>query len=160
MDLSFAYVALQESLYIILVFLGFLVLAAWKGRYLLINLIFALFLALLFTLEFPYLSVWLTNTTPQVAVLAEISLFVIFTIISLFLFRRHIPGDDYEKTFESFWKKILLAVAATGLVMAFGYNVLSVTELIDPGTPIQNFFAADAYFFWWILAPVIILFIV
>jgi hypothetical protein len=160
MDTGYLLSLLQECLYLIIVFFSFLGIGLWRGRYTLVNLILALDLALLFTLKFPYFESLLRDGETSANALIQIALFIGFTTVGVFLFRRHIPGDDYEKAFEGFWKKLLLAAGATVLIMAFSYHVLPVTEFIHPGTPIQTVFAPDTYFFWWLLAPLVILFIV
>jgi hypothetical protein len=127
----------------------------------LINIILALYLGLLFTLEFPYFNKILDeNNSVSTNAIIKIGLFSGITILGIFLFRRHIPGDDFEKPFSGLWKKLLLSIAATGLILAFSYHILPVTELIHPGTPIQTLFSPDTYFFWWLMLPIVILFII
>jgi hypothetical protein len=157
MDSELVISVLKESVYLIAVFSFFIILALWLGRYALINVIFALYLALLLTLEFPYFEKIATGSSGQDA-LTKIIFFTLVTIAGIFLFRRHIPGDDYEKAFEFIGKKIVLALLATILVMVFSYQALPVTDFIEPGTPIQYLFAPESYFFGWLLLPLVILF--
>jgi hydrogenase-4 membrane subunit HyfE len=133
--------------------------AIGKGRYALVNVILALYLALLVSIKFPYYEM-LASGGGQSAAIAKIIIFIVFVLIGIFLFRRHIPGDDYEPAFQSFWKKILLSVMATILVMIFSFHALPVTEIITPGSPIQALFASEQNFFWWLVLPLIVLFFV
>lgn len=149
---------LKESAFLIGTFGLFLFYAMAKGRYALINLIFALYLALLVSVEFPYYQK-LAGQGEQGAV-AKILVFVAFVIAGIILMRRHIPGDDYEPAFQGIRKKILLSAMATILVMIFSFHVLPVTELITPGGPIQALFASTEYFFWWLFLPLVALFFV
>ena len=146
---------LQESIYVITVFIFFLIYAMAKGRYAVITVIFSLYLALLVSLTFPYFS----ETTGGDAV-AKILIFVGFVIAGMILLRRHIPGDDYENAFQSFWKKFIVALMATILVMLFSFQALPVTEIIDPGTPMQDIFGNQENFFWWLVLPLMALFFV
>jgi len=57
-------------------------------------------------------------------------------------------------------KKIIMAFLATVVVMIFSFNVLPVTDLLTPGTPIQSLFAPAEYFFWWLLLPLVVLFFI
>ncbi len=159
MDSAYLLALLQESIYLIVVFGIFLTLALWLGRYAIVNIVFALYLALLLSLKFPYFDQLLNGIAIHDA-LVKITFFSLITVVGIFLFRRHIPGDDYEKTFEFFGKKIVLTLLATILVMTFSYQALPVTELIHPGTPIQILFGPEAYFFWWLLLPLVILFFI
>jgi hypothetical protein len=159
MDFAAFGLILKESLFMVIVFSVFLLYAMGKGRYALVNLIFALYLALLISLEFPYYAQIATGDGQGSAV-AKILIFLVFVILGVILHRRHIPGDDYEPAFQYFLKKILLALGATILVMIFSFHALPVTEIITPGTPIQSLFAPQEHFFWWLMAPLILLFFV
>jgi hypothetical protein len=151
----------HESLYLILVFSFFIAIALMKGRYAIVNIIFALYLALLVSLKFPYFDFFLNAGSPSSNAVVMIVIFSIFTILGIVLFRRHIPGDDYENAFQHFWTKVLLASMATILVMAYSYQeILPVTELITPGSPIQSLFAPEDNFFWWLVLPLVTLFFV
>lgn len=151
---------LHESLYLILVFSFFIGVALMKGRYAIVNIIFALYLALLVSLKFPYFDFFLNAGSPRSNAVVMIVIFSIFTVLGIFLFRRHVPGDDYESAFQHFWTKVLLAGMATILVMAYSYQALPVTELFTPGSPIQKLFGPEDNFFWWLILPLITLFFV
>lgn len=157
MDTTSVLTLAQESIFTLTTFGVCLVYTMWKGRYALINIIFALYLALLISLKFPYYDTLLHTSSGDTA-FAKISIFVIFVIIGTFLFRRHIPGDDYEPAFQHFGKKIILAVSATILIMIFSFHALPVTEIVHTSTPIQALFAPQAHFFWWLILPIIVLF--
>ena len=160
MDTAVILTFLQESLYLILVFCGFLVYALAKGKQSLINVIMGLYLGLLLSIEFPYYDFILGGTTsPKTESVIMILIFVIFTVISTILFQRLMPREFDETAFEGFGKKALFALAATILVMAFSFHVLPVTEFLTPGTPIQYLFASESSFFWWLIAPLAALFL-
>ncbi len=149
---------LSESAYLLVVFLIFFSLAIIKGRQMLINIICGLYLALLLTIQFPYWDL-VTKGLGQVVVIATVKLviFIIVTVLATLLFKRIMPREYAENKFESFHKKIALALGATVLVMIFSFNVLPVTELLTPGTPVQSLFAPQEWFFWWLLLPLLIL---
>jgi hypothetical protein len=159
MDTAGLVTILQESAFMIAVFVVFLLYAMGKGRYALINVIFALYLALLISIKFPYYDA-IGSEGGQSGAITKIIIFCVFTIIGVVLMRRHVPGDDYEPAFQGFWKKILLATMATVLVMTFSFHALPVTEILTPGTPIQSLFAPQENFFWWLILPLIALFFV
>ena len=149
---------LSESAYLLIVFGVFLSVAIFSGRQALINTIFGLYLALLLTTQFPYYDVMFSDLE-QSAVVAggKLVVFIVVTILTTLLFKRVMPDEYDEEKFESFGKKILLALAATVLVMIFSFNVLPVTEFLTPGTPIQALFAPQEYYFWWLVLPLIVL---
>jgi hypothetical protein len=159
MDTAGLILLFKESLFMVVVFGIALFYAMVKGRYALINAIFALYLALLISLKFPYYKD-IVGAGGESSAIAKILIFVAFVVVGILLLRKHIPGDDYEPAFQGFGKKILLAVMATILVMIFSFHALPVTEIITPGSPIQSLFAPQENFFWWLILPVIALFFV
>lgn len=150
---------LKESIFLLSVFGVLLLYAMAKGRYALINVILALYLALLISIKFPYYNE-VTQGEGDGNAIEKILIFLAFVVAGTMLFRRHIPGDDYEPAFHRFWKKILLAAMGTILVMIFSFHALPVTDIITPGTPIQSLFAPAENFFWWLILPLIVLFFV
>jgi hypothetical protein len=159
MDSSALATLFHESFFMILVFAVFFLIALIKGKCAIINIIFSLYLSLLITLKFPYFDFFL-NSDPHTNAVVSIILFGIFTFIGVLLMRRHIPGDDYETAFHDFWKKLLLSLMATVLVMSYSYQALPVTELITPGSPIQALFGPEEHFFWWLIMPILVLFFI
>lgn len=155
--LDFAY----EISYFLAVFLLFMLWATFKGRQAMINVIFGLYFALLISIHFPYTDYLTENLGSSIAQsIGKLTIFVIFTILMTWLAARVMPDEFREKKFESFHKKLALAIAASVLVMAFSFNVLPVTDFLTPGTPLQLAFAPEGLFFWWLLFPLVVLFIV
>lgn len=152
MDTEALLALLKDSIFLVAVFGAFLFYAMVKGRYAIINIIFALYLALLISVEFPYYS------TMSSGAVAKIGVFAAFVIAGAILFRRHIPGDDFEAAFQGLGKKIILAALASILVMIFSFHAFPAAEIINTGTPIQSLFAPQENFFWWLILPLIFLF--
>jgi hydrogenase-4 membrane subunit HyfE len=151
---------LYESLYLLAVFGGFLLFSLSHGRQAIINVICGLYLALLVSLQFPFWDTVVGFEDPKNVATAKLAVFFFFTLLATWLFYRVMPDEFRERRFESLGKKIMLAFAATVLVMAYSFNVLPVTEFLTPGSPIQSIFAPSEYFFWWLIAPLIVLFLV
>ena len=136
----------------------FLSVAIFSGRQALINTIAGLYFALLLTTQFPYYDVILNGLEqPAVIAGAKLVIFVIVAVLMTLMFKRIMPDEYDENKFETFGKKVALALGATILVMIFSFNVLPVTEFLTPGTPIQALFAPQEYFFWWLILPLVIL---
>ena len=87
-------------------------------------------------------------------------MFAVFTALGTILFEKILSRLLDETAFEGIWKKLVLAVLGTTLLMAYSYHVLPVTQFIDPGTQIAQVFAPQAYFFWWLILPLLGLFFV
>lgn len=160
MDTGTLITFIQECLYLIVVFSIFLFFALKKGRQTVTNIILGLYLALLISLEFPFYDLLLKGSSAGTESIIKLIVFAIFTTLSTWLYIRILPREYDEKAFEGFGKKILLATAGTILVMIFSYHVLPITEFITPGSPINYLFGSEHNFFWWLIAPIIILFFV
>ena len=149
-----------EISYLLAVFLLFMVWATIKGRQAMINVIIGLYLALLLLVEFPFTEYLTSNLGNELSQsLGKLVLFAIFTIFMTWLCYRIMPDEFREKRFESYAKKITLASAASILVMIFSFHVLPVTDFLTPGTPLQNIFGPEGFFFWWLVAPLVVLFL-
>ena len=160
MDTAYILSFLQELLYFLIVFGAFILYTIIRGRQATINLITGLYFALLISLVFPYYEIFLSAApSAHSEAIGKLVLFLLFTLIATILMARIMPDAFREKKFESFGKKLLLALGGTVLVMAFSFHVLNVTEFLTPGTPIQSLFAAKESFFWWLLAPFVVLYI-
>ena len=161
MDFGFILDFMFETAYFLAVFLLFMVWATFKGRQAMINIIFGLYLSLLILIEFPYTTYLTENLGGSVAQSAgKLILFLVFTVLTTWLFAHVMPDEFQEKKFESFFKKVLLAGSASILVMAFSFHVLPVTDFLTPGTPLQALFAPEGLFFWWLMVPLVILFLI
>lgn len=160
MDTSYLLSLLQELTFLLVVFGLLLTYTLIKGRQALINLIMGLYFALLISLVFPYYDTFIPTTTSAYSgAVGRVVLFAIFALIATILITRLMPDEYREKKFESFGKKLILAAAGTILIMAFSFHVLPVTELLTPGASISTLFASKDYFFWWLLAPMVFLYL-
>mgnify|MGYP001111719968 FL=1 len=144
----------------IIVFGIFLFLALKKGRQTVTNVILGLYFALLISIEFPYYDTILGSaSSAKSESILMLIVFTAFTFAATLLFHRILPREYDESSFEGFGKKLLLALGGTVLVMAFSYHALPVTELITPGSPINYLFASSQSFFYWLIAPIVILYL-
>ena len=151
---------LHESIYMIAVFGVFLFFALRKGRQTVTNIILGLYLALLISIQFPFYDLILGSASnPKTESILMLIVFATFTFVATLLFHRILPREYDEGALEGFGRKLLLAIGGTVLVMAYSYHALPVTELITPGSPIQYLFGSADSFFYWLIAPIIILFV-
>ena len=152
---------LYEFAYFIAVFILFLLYSIFKGRQAIMNVIVGLYLALLISLQFPnYEFIFSTLESNQSLAAGRLAFFAVVTFLTTALCFRIMPDEFKEHRLESFGKKLLLTASATILVMTFSFNVLPVTEFLVPGTPLQTLFAPEIYFFWWLLVPLVALYVV
>ncbi len=161
MDWGYLVSFLYEFAYFIAVFLIFLIFSIFKGRQAIMNVIVGLYFALLISIQFPNYDYILGGLESSQSIAAgRLAFFAIVTLLTTTLCFRIMPDEFKENKFESLGRKLLLTLSATVLVMTFSFNVLPVTEFLVPGTPLQTLFAPEVYFFWWLLVPLVVLYIV
>ncbi len=151
---------LKESIFFLAIFGTFFAVAVVRGVQTITNLILALYLGLLIALEFPYFDLFFNGNETKRDAIVMIVLFSIFSAAGFFLFRHLMPTDYREPPMRGLGKKLFLSAMATVLVMTYSYNVLPVTDLITPGSPIQALFAPENRFFFWLIVPLIGLYFV
>ncbi len=160
MDTSFFVNFISEIAYLLIVLGVIFSISIFKGRQAVINIIFALYLALLISVEFPFYDQVIGSLSGAVSLsMAKLIVFLAFTVLATILCFRIMPDEFREMKLESLSKKFTLSLCATILVMVFSFHVLPVTEFLTPGTPIQSLFAPAEYFFWWLILPLVALFI-
>lgn len=159
MDVTFFTSLFQEFLFVLVVASIFIAIALRKGRQTITNIILGLYIGLLLTLQFPYYDTLLADVSEEGSrALFSIVLFAVFTILATWLFARVLPREYSEGMFEAFGSKLVLALAGTILIVLFSHHVLPIQELINITTPLSSVFAKTEYFFWWLLAPLFIVF--
>lgn len=150
---------LRESIAFILLVLALLAYTMTRGLHSLVALILGLYIALLISLKFPYYDALygLTDGEKSNAILA-ILFFALITVLATILFGRLLSGGYDESALDAFWKKFLFALFGAALIMTYSYHVLPITTFVEPG-PVGLLFAPEANFFWWLIIPLMLLFL-
>jgi len=154
MDTTQILLILKESIFILSILGFFIVYGMAKGKYALINILFSFYIAILITVYFPYYKA----IGAEEEGIAQIVLFLALLVGGIFLFRRHIPGDDYEPAFHGLASKISLALLSTILVILVSFHIVPGAEIISFSSSIQDLFASKEYFFWWLILPLVALY--
>lgn len=155
MDFDFAaiWAMLQELLFALIVFGTFLAVALFRGRQTLTNIIFGLYLGLVLTNYFPYReAIGMEQGWPT-----AVFVFGLFTTFGTWIFSRVLPREYSESMFEAFGKKLLLAAGATILILLFSFQILPLNDILPADTPLRQVFDQEQYFFWLLLAPLVML---
>lgn len=159
MDFAVIVGYIQSALVPLLTFVALLLFSIIRGRRAITSLILGLYFALLISLQFPYYpNIYEAITFLNDATLSII-IFTAFAVGSAMLMDRLLFYRIDETAFEGLGKKAVLALLGTVLILAYSYHVLPVTSIIDPGTPAAMLFAHKEYFFWWLVGPLVVLFL-
>jgi len=151
---------IRELIVPLLVFGALFVYSIIRGQRALTSIILSLYISLLVSLEFPYYELLYQKLTFASKEGINMVMFAIFTALGTILFEKILSRLLDETAFEGIWKKLVLAILGTTLLMAYSYHVLPVTQFIDPGAQIAQVFAPQSYFFWWLMLPLLGLFFV
>jgi hypothetical protein len=126
-----------------------------RGQRALLALTFGLYLALLLSLEFPYY-----ESISHAAAFLELHtlkliFFALFVLFGTILFGRLLSRVIDVMAIEGIGRKVVLSVLTSALVLAYCYHVLQIADMINPGSGANMLFASHDSFFWWLLAPLI-----
>jgi hypothetical protein len=160
MEFSAILSILQGWLFLLILFGISLVYVLARGRQHLINLMVGLYLGLLFLQLFPYKEVFTKGFQGDDGeAIVTLGIFAIFTIFSTLFFSKLMPREYLEGTFESFGKKLFLALSSTLLLMTLSTHFLPVGELVDIGTPLPPIVLSSELGFFSLILTLILLFL-
>lgn len=161
MELSDILSLLHGWVFLLVLFGSALAYTMFRGRQALINIALGSYLGIFLYQKFPWLSnLQETVSSNQGEAFISIAVFVVFTIFSTLLLGRLMPREYDEKPFESLHMKLLLAAIFTVIAFTFESQFLPLSTLINTGTPLPEIIQAETYAFWWLLLPLVMLYLV
>ncbi len=144
-------VAFIGNFLVLLIIAGILFFFALRvGRSMLISLILALYVGFALFTVFPYKEMVLIGDTPLTKAICGIALFAAFTLFPYVLLRRVSTSGSMRINPVAL---AILTLVTGGFVLALGYHVLHIADLIPLTPSLDALFAPDKFFFWWFLAP-------
>lgn len=96
-----------------------------------------------------------TGALPQA--LNVVGIFLVFVIFLYFLLDRYVVGDFVE---GNFFKSVLMGIAFTAVILALVYFVLPFDAIYNFQPNIDQWFSGNFTLFWWLIAPLIIIFFI
>lgn len=130
-----------------------------RGQRSLLALTFGLYLALLLSLEFPYYEAIAHSAAFLPLHTLKLVLFGIFAVFGTILFSRLLSRVIDVMAIEGIGRKVILSLLTTALILSYSYHVLQIADSINPGSKANMLFASHDSFFWWLLAPLIGIFL-
>ncbi|MFC1731742.1 hypothetical protein ACFL6I_15600 [candidate division KSB1 bacterium] len=145
---------------IIIIFVVFVILFFFSviyGKSNSTSLLISLYIGILTFLSFPYLedATLLKSSEVQVT-LSHIAVFLIGVFIIYSVVHRVIYTEYSDRKPVKYIQAGLLSAASSALLLAFAYHTIPLATLYDFGDSIDNLFSSQ-YFFWWLVAPVVVL---
>ncbi len=138
-------------------FILFATYALYFGKSRIVSLILAFYPAVFLYEQFPYASKLMFLHGDQPILLNKILVFLIFLIpLNIIIGRFVFAESGYGGSFH-FLRVAGLALAGTMLALVFTYSVIDLSLFYSFSPTISALFVS-AYIFWWMLAPLVLMF--
>ncbi len=128
------------------------------GRSKLLALIFSLYVSGFLFENFYYLDRLVIAKNPMEEFLFRGFIFFILVVLTTILFSR-VLISGYDSGPKNWLKSFLLSFIASGLLFSYLFHVFPGKEIFTFSPLVQFLFASNAAFFWWLFAPLFVLFI-
>lgn len=128
------------------------------GRSKLLALLFSFYVSGFLFENFYYLDKVVRGGTMTETFLFRIFIFVLIAVILTILFSK-ILAVSYENGSKNWAKSFLLSFVSTGLLFSYFFHIFPGREIFTFSPLVQNLFASNSAFFWWLVLPLVALFI-
>lgn len=129
------------------------------GKSKLLSLLFSLYVSGFLFEHLYYLNQLVHGRTIMEEFAFRAFIFLAITGVLFVLFSRIlVAGSDSGS--RNWWKSLLLSFLSTGLLFSYVFHLFPGREIFTFSPIIQNIFASDACFFWWLTLPLIALFLI
>lgn len=88
---------------------------------------------------------------------ANLALFAALTIALTFLLSRPLCIEYSSTRVYQLLQAYVLGLSALSLLLAFSYHIITLEGLYQFGPLITALFSPDQFFFWWLIAPLVLL---
>lgn len=149
-----------DTIILIIIFFVFFIYSIKFGKRSIILLILSFYISIPLISFFPYFDkISFFGDTEKALLYSQIGLFVIIIFISSIILDRIVNIEVYYGGFRKLIESIFLGVASGGLLIAVSYHILNISILYDFGNYVDYIFASQTLFFWWLIAPFIVIFL-
>jgi ABC-type glycerol-3-phosphate transport system permease component len=128
-----------------------------SGRSKLLALLFSLYVSGFLFENFYYIGQLVKGRTIIEEFLFRSFIFATIAVILTILFSKVLGGPDSGP--RNWWKSLLLSFVSAGLLFSYLFHLFPAREIFTFSPLIQNFFASESAFFWWLTLPLIAIFL-
>lgn len=128
------------------------------GKSKLLSLLFSLYVSGFLFENFYYLDKIVKGRTIIEEFLFRGFIFAAIVVVLTILFSK-VFGGSYESGRRNWWKSLLLSFISAGLLFSYLFHLFPAREIFTFSPIIQNIFASDSAFFWWLTLPLVALFL-
>ena|SRR3989344_945550 len=153
-ELSIASIVVIVTTAILFVF------AIYYGKDRMIAFLISLYIGLLVFLNFPYTEKVLLIRDSEIGILFSNGLiYLVFVILSFLLLERLVWAEYPPSTSRRFIEAFVFSISGAAFLLSFAYHILPIASAYTFVTPIELLFAPSQFFFWWLLLPLVSIFI-
>lgn len=129
-----------------------------SGKSKLVSLIFSLYVSGFLFEHFDYFDKLTGKETVSQTFFLRISIFLAMVIILNILFIKVLRFHS-ESGEKKWWQVLMLSFLASGLLFSSLFQMFPFKEIFTFSPIVQNLFASDRVFFWWLILPLVALFL-
>ncbi|HEY4502401.1 MAG TPA: hypothetical protein VJH21_01030 [Candidatus Paceibacterota bacterium] len=130
------------------------------GKDRIIAFILALYIGLLTFLNFPYTEKFLLFKESESGTLISHGIiYLVFVLLSYVITERLVWAEYPPRSSGRFVEAFILAISGAVFLLSFAYNILPIASSYSFVTPIELLFAPSQFFFWWLILPLVSIFI-
>lgn len=130
-----------------------------SGKTRLIAVLFSLYVSAVIFENFSYIGfIWKGRPLPEVFIFRS-AVFAVLIFLLTFLFNKFLYHSTVSGT-KVWWEIFILSFLEVGLLVSFIFQLLPAKELFTFSPLIENIFASSLAFFWWLVLPIIALFVI
>lgn len=130
------------------------------GKDRIIAFIFALYVGMLAFLHFPYTEKVLLFKGSEINVLLSHSIIYIAFVILIYIVTERVIWAEYPQNgARRLMEAFILALSGAALLLSFAYNILPIASFYSFSPTIELIFEPSKFFFWWLLFPLVAVFL-
>jgi len=129
----------------------------WAGRTKLIAFLISLYVSGFLFENFYYLTKLVKGGSIIERFTFETIIFTLLAIVLTILFAKLLE-PQFESGPKNWLKSFLISFSSIGLFFSYLFHILPAKEAFTFSPLVQNLFASNSAFFWWLFIPLIVLF--
>lgn len=128
------------------------------GKSKLVSFLVSLYVSGFLFEKFYYLGQFIKTDTLTGAFMARVAVFLVILFAVNLLFSRvlRLSSEGSEK---KWWQALLISFLSAGLLFSYLFHLFPAKEVFTFSPVVRNFFASDSAFFWWLVLPLVALFL-
>ena len=128
------------------------------GKSKLLAFLFSLYVSGFLFENFYYIDKLITGKTMMEEFLFRGFIFAVIVAVLTILFSK-ILTPSYDSGPKNWFKSLLLSFVSVGLLFSYLFHIFPGREIFTFSPLVQNLFASNGAFFWWLILPLIALFL-